>query len=193
MILYVVYSLKGFFRMSDKASLVCSLFCITFHFCFFKGALNIAMSYYCPTECTTMGINFGIPIRSTLDIGKNEAYMKLYFKNLVNVRTSIYSYSISSLIADIGGYLGLLLGFSVLDLTHLFKTQFFVPSWMKLMISKMLYDGKQGSKKIIPELNEPHFKTILQENLDFHKKLAISSNNLQRNEKCRKSPFNESK
>ena len=60
--------------------------------------------------CSTMGIVFGIPIVSKIDVDPDQAYMKLYFKNQINVRSSVYSYSLSSLIADIGGYLGLLLG-----------------------------------------------------------------------------------
>ena len=90
------------------------------------------MISYCNSPCTTMGINFGIPIRSNIGIGKKEAYMKLYFKNQINVRTSIYSYSIPSLVADIGGYLGLLLGFSVLDLAGIFKSEYWKTSWFSL-------------------------------------------------------------
>ena len=83
--------------------------------------MNVAQGSYCPLPCTTMSLTFGIPIISKIDIGKNEAYMKLYFKNQINVRSSIYSYSIPSLIADIGGYLGILLGFSLLDLCFIVK------------------------------------------------------------------------
>ena len=64
-----------------------------------------------------MEISFGIPVVSNIDANSDEAFVKLYFKNQINVRNSVYSYSISSLVADIGGYLGLLLGFSLLDIS----------------------------------------------------------------------------
>lgn len=75
----------------------------------------------CPVPCTTMEISYGIPIVSSLDIGTNEAYMKLYFKNRISERQSMEAYTITSLVADIGGYLGLLLGFSVLDIAIAFQ------------------------------------------------------------------------
>lgn len=50
--------------------------------------------------------------------------MKLYFKSLVTVRNSVLTYTQTSMIAEIGAYIGLLLGVSLLDLTkfinHLF-------------------------------------------------------------------------
>ena len=93
--------------------------------------MSLAHATSCPLPCATMGISFGIPIHSNDDIDSNLAHVKLYFRSQINVRSSVYSYSIASLIADIGGYLGLLLGFSVLDLTSVVK-QFLFSSWKKL-------------------------------------------------------------
>ena len=42
-----------------------------------------------------MGIIFGIPIVSKIDVDLDQAYMKLYFKNQINVRSSVFSYSLS--------------------------------------------------------------------------------------------------
>ena len=46
----------------------------------------------------------------------NEAYVRLYFKSIIKVQTSYWSYPIISLLAEVGGYMGLLLGMSLLDL-----------------------------------------------------------------------------
>ena len=47
----------------------------------------------------------------------NEAYIKLYTKSTAKVKKMVYDYTVLSLIAEIGGYTGLLLGVSVLNLT----------------------------------------------------------------------------
>ena len=49
----------------------------------------------------------------------NEAYIKLYTKSTAKVKKMVYDYTVLSLIAEIGGYTGLLLGVSVLNLTSL--------------------------------------------------------------------------
>ena len=68
-----------------------------------------------------MTFTFGLPKNSTIGIGPNEGKIKLYFKSQVNVRRSNLSYEFLTFVADIGGYLGLLLGFSVLDVTNILK------------------------------------------------------------------------
>ena len=62
-----------------------------------------------------MGIIFGIPIVSKIDIDADKARLKLYFKHQINNKSSEPSYSFASLFADIGGYFGLFLG----ELVHL--------------------------------------------------------------------------
>ena len=47
----------------------------------------------------------------------NQAYIKLYIKSTAKVKKMVYDYTVLSLIAEIGGYTGLLLGVSVLNLT----------------------------------------------------------------------------
>ena len=49
---------------------------------------------------------------------KNYSYkhLQIYFKNLVTVKKSHISYPIESLFAELGGYLGLLLGVSLMDI-----------------------------------------------------------------------------
>jgi hypothetical protein len=71
-----------------------------------------------------MGISFGYPFLATNDEASNEAYVKLYFKSQISVSRSVLSYNQVSLMAEVGGYIGLLLGFSLLDLTKIFKQLF---------------------------------------------------------------------
>ena len=66
-----------------------------------------------------MDINFGYPIIDTTNI--DEAYVKLYFKMAVNIQRNILAYSTLSFLAEVGGYIGLLLGFSLLDLSKVIK------------------------------------------------------------------------
>ena len=66
-----------------------------------------------------MDINFGYPIIDTTNI--DEAYVKLYFKMAVNIHRNILAYSTLSFLAEVGGYIGLLLGFSLLDMSKVIK------------------------------------------------------------------------
>lgn len=69
--------------------------------------------------CSKMGIIFGYPVLDLTD--PNETLVKLYFKTHVSVRNNVLSYSTTNLFAEVGGYIGLLLGFSLLDLTQVLK------------------------------------------------------------------------
>ena len=73
----------------------------------------------CGIPCSIMDINFGYPIIGTKPI--DEAYVKLYFKMAVNIHRNILAYSTLSFLAEVGGYIGLLLGFSLLDLSKVIK------------------------------------------------------------------------
>ena len=82
----------------------------------------------CVMPCSNMGIAFGYLVIDKND--PNEALVKFYFKSHVNVRRNILAYSSTNLWAEVGGYIGLLLGFSLLDLTKLVKGLTF-PTLMK--------------------------------------------------------------
>jgi hypothetical protein len=73
----------------------------------------------CGIPCSIMDINFGYPIIDTTNI--DEAYVKLYFKMAVQIHKNILAYSTLSFLAEVGGYIGLLLGFSLLDLSKVIK------------------------------------------------------------------------
>ena len=70
----------------------------------------------CAKPCATMGVYFGFPIVDKAGYPEL-AYVKLYFKTQINVRRSFLDYTSLSLFGEVGGYIGLLLGFSFLDLT----------------------------------------------------------------------------
>ena len=70
----------------------------------------------CKLPCLSMDIYYGYPILDSNYI-PNESFIKLYFKSSVNVKENIFAYTGITLFAEMGGYLGLLLGFSILDLT----------------------------------------------------------------------------
>ena len=75
---------------------------------------------YCQIPCTSMEINFHT---SNIDSNKpkDEAIVKFYFKNFVKVNTSFWSYTMISLLGEVGGYVGLLLGVSLLDIATIIK------------------------------------------------------------------------
>ena len=67
--------------------------------------------------CAMMDINFGLPHIDEWDNPKEEAYIKLYMDETVKVKTMILYYDSSTLAAEIGGYVGILIGISLMDLT----------------------------------------------------------------------------
>ncbi len=57
----------------------------------------------------------GLPFPGTDD----KAYIKMYVKSTVKTKKTVYDYTFLSLFAEIGGYTGLLLGVSFVNLTIL--------------------------------------------------------------------------
>ncbi len=74
---------------------------------------------HCEKPCNEMTINFGFPYTRDAfeanELGKATVFFK--FGRSVQVKTMVYSYGAISMLAEIGGYSGLMLGFSVLDLS----------------------------------------------------------------------------
>ena len=92
-----------------------------------KAIGNWAASFYSSHEtpldkpCAEMEIFLGFPLVNN-DQAKHEAYIKIYIKSHVKVKSVILYYDITSLIADVGGYVGMLLGVSVVDFTIMFNS-----------------------------------------------------------------------
>lgn len=67
--------------------------------------------------CSGMDVFLGLP---DIDSGsKDEAYIRLYLKTDIKIKSIILYYDSNTLFAEIGGYLGMLLGFSLLDFTSI--------------------------------------------------------------------------
>ena len=74
----------------------------------------------CPAPCNTIDFTFGYP--SVYKTNHNAtSRITLYFATSVSVRESRLAFPGSSLFAEIGGYTGLLLGFSLFDFAKFFE------------------------------------------------------------------------
>ena len=74
----------------------------------------------CSKACTYLDVTYGYPFIYELKNGSPSS-ITLYFKTSVVVRESHLAYDVGSLLAEIGGYTGLLLGISLLDFAKIFK------------------------------------------------------------------------
>ena len=92
-----------------------------------KTYLSVLFKYFhdfCPMPCEKMTVNFaGHDVAGHHDV-ENEAYVKFYIKDHIEVKKSHLSYTEVSLLAEIGGYVGLLLGVSLKDIASLFDKVF---------------------------------------------------------------------
>ena len=80
----------------------------------------------CGKSCIDSVILFGFPGERKIDIGikqdrirQNKTYVHFKIFPTAQIQKSIYSYDFVSMIAEIGGYTGLLLGISVLDISRI--------------------------------------------------------------------------
>ena len=74
----------------------------------------------CQNPCSTLTLDFGLPVTSSSGEGERR-WLKLYFKGTLKVRKTTLAYDETTLVAEVGGYLGLCLGVSLLDLTVFVK------------------------------------------------------------------------
>ena len=63
-------------------------------------------------ECIFFGVLFDDGIRND-----GKSFLKIYLKSNVKFQQTVYDYTFLSLLAEIGGYTGLLLGMSVSNIT----------------------------------------------------------------------------
>ena len=71
--------------------------------------------------CTWIDTTLGLPDVDDGKRWKERAFLRLYIKSRFKIKSIISYYDLSSLIADIGGYTGMLLGISLIDLTVQFN------------------------------------------------------------------------
>ena len=78
--------------------------------------------------CTEMNSMLGLPDKSDNNIGNqsnHEAFVRLYMKSELRVKSIVLYYDFTALAADIGGYIGMFLGMSLVDFTVRFNTVLF--------------------------------------------------------------------
>ena len=98
------------FRPNEKQCILNS----TMKFQYWEYLQTTVFQKECIMPCASMDVTFP-PF--AYDTGSNnEAYAKLYLLSIVKVQTSYLSYPIISLLAEVGGYMGLLLGMSLMDI-----------------------------------------------------------------------------
>ena len=72
----------------------------------------------CNVPCASINTYFGIPDKQAFE---DSFHLKLYFKNNISVKQSHVAYPIESFLAEVGGYLGLLLGVSLMDINTVLR------------------------------------------------------------------------
>ena len=71
--------------------------------------------------CAGYDIFLGLPFIDNID-NDNEAFIRLYVKSKIKVKSVVFYYDFTTLTAEIGGYIGMLLGVSLVDLTIMCNT-----------------------------------------------------------------------
>ena len=87
---------------------------------FILGFDGEEISMVCPMACTYLHVSYEYPSIYNLKDGYTPS-ITFYFETSVTARESHLKYDSKSLFAEIGGYTGLLLGVSLLDVQKIFK------------------------------------------------------------------------
>ena len=70
----------------------------------------------CSIPCSTLNVNFGVLFNDGIrKDGKSQ--IRIYLKSFVKIQQSVQDYTLLTLLAELGGYTGLLLGVSLANLT----------------------------------------------------------------------------
>jgi hypothetical protein len=94
------------------------------------------------TPCSRMDIFLGLPFYSINEypyqgFGYNDtAFILLYFKSSIKVKSTVWDYDFITLVAEIGGYTGLLVGFPIARAVI----------WINAIILKILINKKKTGK-----------------------------------------------
>ena len=124
---------------------------------YYKGSK--AMESYCEKPCAIMKVEFGYPIIANNTENPGTAYVKLYFKTHIHVRHSHLDYPELSLFGELGGYVGLLLGVSFMDLTLIFSKSLTLLQ-QKFGLSKDTSEENKGKGQVLCKCNSSSITTM---------------------------------
>ena len=82
-----------------------------------QGALASKSS----VPCSAYDISLCLPQIDDKDNNMNESYIRLYPKTDIKIKSIILYYDFYALAADVGGYIGMCLGISMIDFTRAFN------------------------------------------------------------------------
>ena len=97
----------------------------------------------CGNPCQFTNVYFGPPVEELIvheESNDYKASLIIYFRREVKITSEYFLISIISMIAEIGGYAGLLLGFSIFNLTDV--TDFLIQKWKKKILTRKKADQK---------------------------------------------------
>ena len=81
--------------------------------------------------CAWFEVFLGLPYVDEHDNDAGEAYIRLYFKTEMKVKSIVIYYDATTFAAEVGGYIGVFLGVSIVDLVIIFNS-----ALMKLVYRK---------------------------------------------------------
>ena len=89
-----------------------------------ESAIYKKYQEFCPLPCVNMQVRFA-GLDSTTDNGnENETFVKFYIKDQIQIRESHLSYTLVSLLAELGSYFGLIIGVSLVDIASFIDKMF---------------------------------------------------------------------
>ena len=72
----------------------------------------------CENPCNTIQAYFGLFFEDPTYEEKEKAYIKIYLQSMTTIKLTVMDYDGVTMVADIGGYTGLLLGMSAIHLSR---------------------------------------------------------------------------
>ena len=94
------------------------------HLSHWQSIILVHFQDWCLLPCEMMTVTFAGFDSIDYNGNENETYVKFYMKDQIQVKTSRLSYSKVSFLAEVGGYIGLLLGVSLMDFASLIDKMF---------------------------------------------------------------------
>ena len=89
----------------------------------YKKFYSTTTTRTCMSPCVSMEIFFGLLFDDTFR-NDDKSFLRIYLKSKIKFQQTIYDYTLLTLLAEIGGYTGLLLGISVSNITTVLESMF---------------------------------------------------------------------